>query len=67
MKKEMVTISTKELGILLYNANCWEFQCEEDAYYGVEGIERYSNELGLSSSEEVEKYLVTEYLSERKQ
>ena len=65
MEKEMITISTKELGILLYNAKCWEFQCEEDAYYGAVGIERYANELGLSSSEEVEEYLVTGYLSGR--
>lgn len=66
MEKEMVTISTKELGILLYNAKCWEFQCEEDAYYGDVGIKRYADRLGLSSDDEVEKYLVTEYLSERK-
>ena len=65
MEKELVTISTKELGILLYNAKCWELQCEEDGYYGGVGIKRYANELGLSSSEEVEEYLVNEYLSER--
>ena len=66
MEKEMVTISTKELGILLYNAKCWELQCEEDSYYGAVGIKRYADGLGLSSDDEVEQYLVNEYLSERK-
>ena len=63
--EEMVAISKKELGILLYDVKCWELQCEEDGYYGGVGINKYANELGLSSSKEVEEYLVTEYLSER--
>jgi hypothetical protein len=63
--EEIITISKKDLGILLYDAKCWELQCEEDGYYGSVGIKRYADGLGLSSSEEVEEYLVTEYLSER--
>ena len=63
--EEMVVISKKDLGILLYDAKCWELQCEEDGYYGSVGIKRYADGLGLSSDDEIEQYLVNEYLSER--
>lgn len=62
--EEMVVISKKDLGVLLYNAKCWEFECEEDGYYGSIGIKRYAEGLDLSD-DEVEQYLVNEYLSER--
>lgn len=65
MGKEMIMISKEELGVLLYNDKCWELQCEEDSYYGVVGIEKYANELGVSSAEELRNQLVAKYLLER--